>query len=394
MFTTTRERTRIVISLETSIRLLRLEAALTAGVLAMPIMNAFFGSIGLNQTQIGISQAMFTIALLALNVPTGWLADKISRRMSNALGDLIVAVGFVGYAFAENFAHVIIAEIVVGIGLALTHGVDAALLSAYCEKLKRPFRKEQAFISKWRPIVEMCAMIVGGIVGAHSPRLAIALTAVPFVIGAVLSCFVREEGGRVADHITLVDVVRESLHTNRALRWHIIAYAVAREVTHPLIWILTPLLLLAGVPVYLVGCGWAFNLLMSSIGSSLAGRLSHRLSWAGRFAVPVGIALAVCVLLACHISLWTVWLYGLLGLVRGWVAVTGTDAVVHHSESSQRTTVMSIASSVSQLLYVPTVMLINAAGTHSVKGALIISGVLFAPLALLCGWKLFLLERR
>ena len=360
----------------------------------MPIMNSFFASIGLNQTQIGISQAVFTIAVLALNIPTGWLADKISRRMSNAIGDTIVALGFLGYAFAQTFTHVIVAEITIGVGLALTSGVDIALLSAYCEKLGRPFREDQAWISRWRPCVEMAAMIIGGIIGAHHPRWAIALTAVPFAIGVVLSCFMKEEGGRMESHITLKEVIRESLHTGSELRWHIFAYAVAREITHPLIWVLTPLLLLAGVPAYLVGCGWAVNLLLASIGSSIAGRVSHLLCWWQRFVIGAGVALVATVALAAHVSLWTIWLYGLLGLVRGWVAVTGPDAIVLHSDSNRRATVMSIAASVSQLLYIPTVIVINVAGSVDIRWALLTSAVCFLPLVILCGWKLLLLEDR
>lgn len=380
--------------LRRSIVLLKLETVLTASVFAMPVLNGFFASIGLNQAQIGLSQAIFTIAALLLNVPTGWLADKISRRFCNALGDAIACLGFAGYAFSQNFTHVIVAEIVIGIGLALTNGVDVALLSAYCEKLGRTFRKEQAWISKWRPVAEMAAMITGGIVGAQHPRFALGLTAVPFAIGVVLSCLVKEEGERIASHVTLRSIVRECLHADTTLKWHIIAYAVTREITHPLIWVLTPLLLMAHVPPALVGIGWAFNLTMVFVGSSLAGRISHWYNWWQRFALSGGVAIAAIAILACHVSLWTVWLYGALGLVRGWVSVTGTDAIVHHSDSAHRTTIMSIASSVSQLLYIPAVLIVNAAGNATPQGALTATAICFLPLVLLTGLKLFRLETR
>ena len=128
------EEERNPMKLETSLRLLRTEAIITAAVIAMPIMNPFFMSIGMDQGQIGLSQALFTVALLLCNVPTGWLADRFSRKLSNAFGDIVAALGFLLYALAQNFAHVVGAEILIGIGLAFSNGADVGLLRACCER--------------------------------------------------------------------------------------------------------------------------------------------------------------------------------------------------------------------------------------------------------------------
>lgn len=53
-----------------------LESALTRGLLCMSIMTPFFNSIGLDQLQISKSQIIFTIVMLILNVPTGWIAVR------------------------------------------------------------------------------------------------------------------------------------------------------------------------------------------------------------------------------------------------------------------------------------------------------------------------------
>jgi hypothetical protein len=65
-----------------SLRLLQIEAVLTAMMFAMPIFTIFFkDEIGLSYAQIGLSQAVFTIPLLTLNIASGWIADAFSLKL-------------------------------------------------------------------------------------------------------------------------------------------------------------------------------------------------------------------------------------------------------------------------------------------------------------------------
>ena len=66
-----------------SLNLICLESIITAGLLAAPIMTPFYQSIGMNQEQIALGQAIFTIVALLLNLPTGWIADKFSRKWAS-----------------------------------------------------------------------------------------------------------------------------------------------------------------------------------------------------------------------------------------------------------------------------------------------------------------------
>lgn len=131
-----------------SLRLLRTEAIVTTVIFSMPVMNPFFESIGMDQGEIGLSQAVFTVAVLMLNIPTGWLADRFSRKLCNAFGDFLAALGFTGYAFAQNLGQVILFEVIIGIGLAFTQGADIALFRGYCQELKRSLTSEMGFIHK------------------------------------------------------------------------------------------------------------------------------------------------------------------------------------------------------------------------------------------------------
>lgn len=386
-------------SLETSLRLLRTEAVITSTLLAMPIMNPFFQSIGMDQGQIGLSQAGFMTAVFFLNVPTGWLADRFSRKACNALGDAVASIGFVLYAFAGNFKEVVLYEIIIGIGMAFTQGADSALLKAYCTGLKRSLFREQSILSVWRPIAQIIFVIIGGFIGAYSFSLAILLSAVPYVIGAILSLFMAESGERRKSHRNPIAdmwaIVKDSVHIDKRLKWLIVAFAVSREITHPMIWALTPLLLLAGVPVVLVGFGWAMNAAMVSVGAIVAGHtrksgrtVSEHLSEWQRFAVPTGLVIVSLAVMSIHLSAWTIWLYGCLGFAQGWTASVMMPMISAHARHDVQATVSSVALSASQLLYIPLVWIINAIGVTDVRLTMIATVIVFTPLVALTSVKL------
>ncbi len=362
-------------------------------------MNPFFQSIGMDQGQIGLSQAGFMTAVFFLNVPTGWLADRFSRKACNAVGDALASIGFILYAFAGSFTEVIIYEIIIGIGMAFTQGADSALLKAYCAGLKRSLFREQSILSVWRPIAQIVLVIAGGIIGAYSFRLAIVLSAIPYIVGAIISLFMTEAGERRTSHrnpfADMWGIVKDSVHIDKRLKWLIIAFAVSREITHPMIWALTPLLLLAGVPVALVGFGWAMNAAMASVGAVVAGHrrkngqlLSECLSEWQRFALPTGLVIIALVVMSIHVSAWTIWLYACLGFAQGWAASVMMPMISTHARPDVQAVVSSVALSVSQLLYIPLVWVVNVVGVIDIRLTMVATVVVFAPLVVFTSLKL------
>jgi len=119
------------------LRLTLAEMAVTHVIISMPIMVLFFNSIGMNQAQIALSQSIFTVALLVLSVPMGWAADRFSRKWCNVIGNFGCAATFVVYVLAQNFYHVVLAEVLLGVFMSFTQGVDAALTKSYADVIDR-----------------------------------------------------------------------------------------------------------------------------------------------------------------------------------------------------------------------------------------------------------------
>lgn len=367
-----------------SIRLLQAETMLTSTLFAMPIMNLFYkDQIGMSLAQVGLSQAIFTVAVLFLNIPTGWLADRFSRKACNMLGDAIAAGGYAFYAFAQNFSDVVIAEIIIGIGVAFSTGADAGLMKAYAEKVGKNYQQLVAETSQLRPIGEATAMILGGIVGATHPRLAIGLSGASYAIGAILSFFLVEAGEhRISKKHPVKDmaeITRYTLHGHKQLAWNVMALATANNVTHAIIWVFTPLMIVAGVPAHVVGLGWAINLGMVWLGSFLAKRHAQALSEPHQFLVAITVFIVCSFVLVPNINLVTVWFYAGFGFVRGWCTAVLPPIIQRHSPVDIQSTVMSVAGSVGQLMYIPLVWGFSALGDMGPQWSIAANLVLFAP---------------
>ncbi|MBP6038325.1 MAG: MFS transporter [Candidatus Saccharimonas sp.] len=382
-----------------SLRLLQLEGVLTSTVISMPIMNLFFAEeIGMSMAEVGLSQAAFTLAMLLFNVPTGWLADRFSRKWANFAGDLIAAMAFVGYALANTFTEVVVYEVIIGAGLALTTGADSALLRAYSEKLGLDYGKVEAQTNKYKPLGAAVAMVLGGVIGAYDIRLAVGMTGVTYVLGALCSYRLIEAGERrQTDRHPLHDmavITRKSLYGHTRLAWSVFAKALGSNATHPIIWVLTPLLVLAGVPTSLIGMGWALTNLASWAGAHLAQHYAEYLRSWQRYAVNI-LVLALCSgTLAINVSLATIWLYAGFGLIRGWQAATMTPIVQQYVERDEIATVMSVADSLGRIMYIPLVWLFGILASHTPRLTMLANLVVFVPLMCYVSWRLRALERQ
>ncbi len=166
--------------------------------------------------------------------------------------------GFVFYSLANSFTEVVIAEILIGVGMAFSQGADTALLRTHCLLLGRSYAGQAANTAIIKSFACMAAVSLGGIIGSTGQRLIFVLNAVPFFIGTILSLFVAEVGEKrqkqpVHPVRDIYNVTRIALYDRKDLAWAILASSTARELTQSLIWVLTPLLLIVGVPVSIVG---------------------------------------------------------------------------------------------------------------------------------------------
>lgn len=366
-----------------SLRLVMFESALTHGSLSVAIMTPFWQSIGMNQAEIAASQAIFTLVVMLLNIPTGWLADRFSRKWANVLGDFGCAVTYLFYAQARGFASSVACEIALGLFMAFSQGVDFSLLKHFSEQLDDSFERQSANLAVWQYLTSILLCLLGGPLGAISFRLAIAANGLTYLIAGLASLFIRDDSVRLTAQKTnpVVDMLRitRSSFTNLRLRHRLIAYAIVREMTHGIIWVFTPMLLLAGVPLVVVSSAWALSSLASTLGARLARRFSVGMSAEQKLLVPLLVIAGGLGILTFQINIFTVWCYLLASVAQGWVGASALPLVQQEASPSEQTSVVSLAKVLGQLIYVPAVWLIGFAADFKLQYAAAMTLLLFVP---------------
>jgi MFS family permease len=86
------------------------------------------------------------LALMALELPTGWFADRWGHRASLIIGSLVQVLGMLWCWLGEGMSGLVIASVLVALGDGFRSGADQALLYRTCLALDREghFQKIQA----------------------------------------------------------------------------------------------------------------------------------------------------------------------------------------------------------------------------------------------------------
>jgi hypothetical protein len=245
--------------------------------------------------------------------------------------------------------------------------------------------------------LQVVVVFIGGVIGSYDMRLTIALSAVPYILGAVCMLLMQEVGERlVSKHrnpLRDIAVALKEIAVHRNLLPRIAAFAVGRELTHVMVWGATPIMQLAGVAPGLIGLGWALNGIAAFCGTLLARRYALRLPEWIQFCGLSFVVLAALSVMFMHLSLATVWLYMAMGLGQGWSGVALRGMLQRHSPADKMSMIDSLAGTGAQLLYIPLVIGIGVVGSLDIRLTLITIVVVFLPLTAVVGLGLRRIER-
>ena len=106
-------------------------------MLIMPVVALFYHDNGLDSFDIYLLQAVYSLSVAILEVPSGYMADIIGRRTSLIIGGFLGTIGFGVLSLSSGFTGFLIAEIILGLGGSFISGSDSALLFDSLADMKR-----------------------------------------------------------------------------------------------------------------------------------------------------------------------------------------------------------------------------------------------------------------
>jgi MFS family permease len=358
-------------------------------MLFMPYIVPFYNSNNLDMHQVMILQAVYSVSIVALEIPSGYLADVIGRRRTLMLGAVLGTVGFCIYSFSYGFLGFLMAELVLGFGESFISGADSALLydSLLDIRKEKEYIKYEGRMVSLGNIAEASAGIVGGFIALVGLRAnfyvqtGIAFLAIP----AAILLVEPEHHHRLKSYTfrTILDVVRNSLFINPELRTNIFLSAVIGTATLTMAWFAQPYFSHVGLPLSLYGLLWTLLNLTVGLAAMTAYRVENRLG-------PRRTVLALSLLIPAGFlalggigSLPGLAVLFLFYIVRGIATPVLKDYINRLTDSSVRATVLSVRNFVIRLCFVLVGPAMGMITDHKgLPAALLFGGIFFLAFAL------------
>ena len=344
--------------LESNIPKLYILVVLRWLLFVMPIIVLFFYDNGLNQTEIMILQAIFSIGIVIFEIPSGYFSDVIGRKRTIVIGSIISTFAFVIYSISTGFWGFLTAELILGLGASFISGTDSAMI--YDSLIQYGRENEYAKIEGRRTSAanfsETAASIIGGLLATISLRF-------PFYVEtAVMACTIplamtlvepeRHKFDNSQGNLkSILSIVRFAIHEHFQLKWLIIYSSIIGTSTLTMVWFIQPYLDAVGLPVAYMGIVWAALNFSVGVFSILAYRFERKLGMSRTLLMLLPLSVLAYILSALTKSLWVIAVFFIFYFVRGIHGPMLKDYVNRLTSSDKRATVLSVKNMMGRLFF-------------------------------------------
>lgn len=343
-----------------NVRLLIAFAAFQFILFPIPIITLFWkDQIGMSLADIMVLQAIFGLAVVLFEFPSGYVADRVGYRWSLLVSTGLLMAGWLLYTRAASFWAVAVAETILGAASAFMSGADRALLWVSLEGASRTtqYTRWDGRIRAVSQSAEALSAAAGGWLYAMGPRWPFWLQ-VPAAALALSTAALLHEAPRPR-------VAGGRSHTERAMHiigftlWHhrrlraAMALSVALGLsTFVMIWLIQPYMQARGIPAAWFGPLWAcahvWLAVVSLASARVVGLLGVRPALLGCcLLVPLGYAG-----LSLSHAAWGIVFYLCFMTVRGLQGPILATVMQQDAPPEDRASVLSIATLVFRLSFV------------------------------------------
>ncbi|MBL8026018.1 MAG: MFS transporter [Fibrobacteres bacterium] len=327
-------------------------------LLIIPVIVPFYQSVGLSMAQILTLQSVFSIAIVVLEVPSGYFADIIGRRKSLIVGSFLSTAGFLMYSLSYTFTGFLAAELVMGMGASFISGADSALVYDSLLSLGRKddYKKVWGRSSALGNFSEATASIIGGLLAAVSLRLpfyietaVIALT-IPLAFSLVEPAL-HEANKRRGSFRDIIDTVKYALHGHKELKWLLLYGAILGASTLTMVWFVQPYFKLCGLPLAWYGAVWAAYNLSVGLFSLSAHGVERAIGRRGTLLMLLPLSAGAYILVSFFNALWILPFFLIFYFVRGINGPVIGDYMNSLISSERRATIMSVNALMVRLIF-------------------------------------------
>lgn len=355
-------------------------------MLFMPTIVLFFQENGLDLFDIMLLQAIYSVTIALLEIPSGYAADVLGRKNAMVIGTFLGLVGIVIYAFNYGFWGFLPAAIFMGIGQSFVSGSDTALMYdslLQMDKGKDFIKLEGRSISMGN-FAEAIAFIIGGFLAEITLR-----TPFYYQIGIATAGFVtalllvepnvsRLENGKTKPWRNIKNIIHFALIQNHTLRYFILYSAIIGAATLTMAWFVQPYYKILKIDIVYFGVIGALLNIAVAIPSFYAHIIEEKIKTKFLLIFILVILSACYFLVSQFVMLWSLFFLLIFYVVRGVATPVLRDYMNRHTPSKMRATVMSIRSFIIRIVFASISPLLGyIADVYTLPEALLFSAILF-----------------
>ncbi|HNV94845.1 MAG TPA: MFS transporter [Bacteroidales bacterium] len=322
----------------------------------MPIVVLFYQSNNLSMHEIFIIQSIYSISIVAFEIPSGYFADVIGRKKTILIGAWMGVFGFSVYSFSYSFWGFVVAEIILGIGQSMISGADSALLfdSLTDDRNEQAYLKLEGRVISIGNFAEAFAGIIGGLLAVYSLRYPYYGQVLVSAI-AVPAAFLLKEPHCSKSRIELgwsqiINVIKYSFSTKK-LRWNILYSSFVGVSTLTMAWFVQPWFIFNNVSTEYFGILWTSLNLTVGLSSMLAYKIELKIGEIRtHFLFNLFIIMGFLVLGWTHLWIGLFILF-LFYLARGVATPILKNNINKHTPSNIRATVLSVRNFFIRILF-------------------------------------------
>ncbi len=362
--------------------------------LVMPVVVIFYQDNGLSMQEIFWLKSIYSMAIVTMEIPSGYLADVWGRKHTLLLGAILGAGGFALYSFSYGFWAFAVAEIVLGIGHSFISGADSAMLydSLKSSQKADQYIKQEGWITSAGNFAEAIAGVTGGLLATISLRMpfyfqfAIAAIAIP---AALLLKEPEVHAKELSKSVhSILQTIRKTFG-HREMRSAILVSSFTGTASLTFAWFVQPYFKAADVPLSVFGILW--TLLNLSVGVS--SMFSYKVEkWLGQrnslFVIIFGLSLSY-LFAAWEISLAGIAILFAFYLFRGITHPILKDYINRYTQSEVRATILSLRNFVIRINFAIIGPLLGyLTDEFSLGTALLVAGLTYVVAALIAALPL------
>ncbi|MDZ4341444.1 MAG: MFS transporter [Candidatus Binatia bacterium] len=357
-------------------------AAVNDAMFLIPVIVPFFRENGLTIGDVFWLQGIFALAIVVLEIPSGYLSDRWGRKKTMLVGSVMGVTGMLWYGLSFSFWGFVVGEIMLAVGNSCFSGTQEAMIGDTLLELNEgdDYRRVAGQQRFYGFSAEAVASVAGGLIALVSLRATVWATIIPFAISLVLVTLLQEPKRHKLQETrhfrAMWDITTHTLVRNIPLRSVVVINAVISCLTLTLVWFTQPYQTLVGLPLVLFGVTHAVIMICAGLASKWTHKFQGRVDDRIILMLIAGVVVGSYVALGAVTSLWGLaWLF--TGRVMwGFLTPITSDMVNRMTVSSVRATVHSASSFARSLLFAAVSPMVGyIADVLTLNQALMLTGV-------------------